>query len=102
MPPRNGRKHHHVNIANAPLVIDCGCLAELRRRRSRVIEQDHTVILGWNRAIFTVLTELVEANASRRRAVVVVMAERTCRFLNRGLKSLELLVACNPCLDHSN
>ena len=53
-----------------------GRLVELRRGRSRVIEHDHTVILGWNPAVFTVLAELVEANASRRRAVVVVMADR--------------------------
>jgi voltage-gated potassium channel Kch len=53
-----------------------GRLAELRRGRSRVIEDGHTVILGWNPAIFTVLAELVEANASRGRATVVVMADR--------------------------
>lgn len=53
-----------------------GRLAELRRGRSRVIEHDQTVILGWSTTIFSVLTELVEANASRGRAVVVVLADK--------------------------
>jgi voltage-gated potassium channel Kch len=53
-----------------------GRLASLRRGRSRVVERDHTVILGWSPTIFSVLTELVEANANRRRAVVVVLADK--------------------------
>ncbi|HET9495194.1 MAG TPA: potassium transporter TrkA [Chloroflexia bacterium] len=49
---------------------------ELRKGRSLVIEQDHTLILGWSDQIFTVLHELVEANANRRRPVVVVLADK--------------------------
>lgn len=51
-------------------------LAELRRGRSIVLESDHTVILGWSDSIFTIVRELTLANESRRRPVVVVLADR--------------------------
>ena len=51
-------------------------LAELRKGRSRVIEADHTVILGWNQQVFTILAELVVANANQRGRTVVVLADR--------------------------
>ena len=53
-----------------------GRLAELRKGRSRVIESGHTVILGWNQQVFTILAELVGANANRSGGTVVVMADR--------------------------
>jgi voltage-gated potassium channel Kch len=49
---------------------------ELRKGRSRVIEQDHTVILNWSPHIFTILGELIQANANRKNACVVILAER--------------------------
>ncbi len=51
-------------------------LVDLRRGRSPVIERDHTVILGWSDAVFTIISELTVANESRRRPVVVVLSER--------------------------
>ncbi|MDN4174961.1 NAD-binding protein [Nocardioides sp. SOB77] len=51
-------------------------LAELRRGRSLVLESDHTVVLGWSDSVFTILRELAIANESRRRPVVVVLADR--------------------------
>ena len=51
-------------------------LAELRKGRSRVIESDHTVILGWNQQVFTILAELIAANANQRGRSVVVLADR--------------------------
>lgn len=53
-----------------------GKLADLRKGRSRVIERDHTVIVGWNPAIFTIVAELVEANANHRGGTVVILADR--------------------------
>ena len=40
-----------------------GKLAQLRKGRSRVVESGHTVILGWSQEVFTVVSELVVANA---------------------------------------
>ncbi|MEO7118308.1 MAG: potassium transporter TrkA [Candidatus Limnocylindrales bacterium] len=51
-------------------------LDELRKGRSRVIEQDHTVILGWSQQVFTIVAELVTANANKRRACVVILADK--------------------------
>jgi ion channel POLLUX/CASTOR len=54
-----------------------GTLIEsLRRGRSQVIEEGHTVILGWTPKIHTLLGELAEASANQRRGVVVILAER--------------------------
>lgn len=51
-------------------------LADLRRGRSLVLETDHTVILGWSDSIFTIVRELCLANESRRKPVVVILADR--------------------------
>jgi voltage-gated potassium channel Kch len=46
----------------------------LRKGRSRVLETDHTLILGWSSKVFPIVSELCVANESRRRAVIVVLA----------------------------
>jgi ion channel POLLUX/CASTOR len=51
-------------------------LEELRRGRSHVVETGHTVVLGWSPSVFAVVGELVVANQNRRRAVIVVLADR--------------------------
>ena len=49
----------------------------LRKGRSRILENDHTLILGWSPQVFTLISELVLANESRKSgAVIVVMADR--------------------------
>lgn len=49
---------------------------ELRKGRSMVLENDHTLILGWTPQIFTVISELVLANESRKSgAVIVILAD---------------------------
>lgn len=51
-------------------------LTELRKGRSRIVERDHTVVLGWSDQVFTVIAELVEANQSQRRSCVAILADR--------------------------
>ena len=52
-------------------------LDELRKGRSAVLESDHTLVLGWNTQIFTIISELVLANESRKSgAVIVVLADQ--------------------------
>jgi hypothetical protein len=48
---------------------------DLRKGRSRVLETDHTLILGWSPKVFPIISELVIANQSRRRATIVVLAD---------------------------
>lgn len=50
-------------------------LQGLRKGRSRVVESGHTVILGWSDQVFTIVSELVEANRSRRRPAIVIMGK---------------------------
>jgi len=47
---------------------------QLRRGRSPVIEQDHTLILGWSPRVFTIVSEIVEADESRSDSAIVVLA----------------------------
>lgn len=51
-------------------------LDELRKGRSLVVEQDHTVILGWSTQIFSIISELTIANENRQHACIVVLAEK--------------------------
>jgi voltage-gated potassium channel Kch len=53
-----------------------GKLADLRKGRSRVLENGHTVILGWSAQIFDIIGEIVLANANKRRLAIVVLADR--------------------------
>jgi hypothetical protein len=47
---------------------------EFRKGRSRVLEVQHTLILGWNERLIDILRELIRANESERKAIVVVLA----------------------------
>lgn len=47
---------------------------ELRKGRSRVIEFDHTLILGWNSRVFSLVKEISLANLSRKKASIVILA----------------------------
>ena len=52
-------------------------IESLRKGRSLVLENDHTLILGWTPQIFTIISELVLANESRKSgAVIVVLADQ--------------------------
>lgn len=51
-------------------------LSELRKGRSLAIESNHTVIFGWSPQVFTVISELVEANSNRKSgATIVILAD---------------------------
>lgn len=47
---------------------------ELRKGRSRVLEENHTLILGWNSRIYTLIREISVANLSEGRSTIVVLA----------------------------
>jgi voltage-gated potassium channel Kch len=61
-------------------------LADLRRGRSIVLEEDHTVILGWSESIFTIISELTLANESRPDPVIVILADRDKVDMEEELK----------------
>ncbi|MBP11415.1 MAG: hypothetical protein CL397_13490, partial [Acidiferrobacteraceae bacterium] len=49
-------------------------LNELKKGRSRVIESDHVVILGWTEEVFTLIGELLEANSNKPSACIAILA----------------------------
>ncbi len=51
-------------------------LSQLRKGHSRVVLDDHTLILGWNDRVVDVLRELILANESEPSAAVVILADR--------------------------
>lgn len=51
-------------------------IEELRKGRSRVLESNHTVILGWSPQIFTIIPELVVANESQSKSVIAILADK--------------------------
>jgi hypothetical protein len=51
-------------------------LEEMRKGRSRVLEQNHTLILGWSGKIFPIISEIIIANSSLKRASIVILADK--------------------------
>jgi len=52
-------------------------LDELRKGRSLILESDHTVVLGWSPQVFTIISELVQANENRKQgAVIAILADQ--------------------------
>lgn len=50
-------------------------LNELRKGASKVLEKEHTVILGFNDNVYSLISELVIANENRKRPCIVILAE---------------------------
>src|SRR3954469_21878692 len=51
-------------------------LVDLRKGRSRVLEEEHTLVLGWSETVFTIISELSIANESRKKPSIVILADR--------------------------
>ncbi|MBN2586111.1 MAG: hypothetical protein JXA64_06020 [Candidatus Fermentibacteraceae bacterium] len=50
-------------------------LESLRKGRSKVVEEGHTVVLGWSEQVFTIISELTIANENQKNPCVAIMAE---------------------------
>jgi voltage-gated potassium channel Kch len=51
-------------------------LEELRKGRSFVVEENHTLILGWSPRIFLIISELVIANENQKKPRIVILADK--------------------------
>ena len=51
-------------------------LAELRKGRSRVIERNFTLILGWSSKVYSIIGELLIANENQKDPCIVILSER--------------------------
>lgn len=69
-------------------------LAQLRKGHSVVMENDHTLILGWNERVVEIVSELIIANESEDKPVVVILADREKEFMDDYL-SVNLPRTCN-------
>lgn len=53
-----------------------GKLEDLRKGRSRVLETNQIVILGWSEQIFTIITELIAANENVEKPCIVILGKK--------------------------
>jgi len=58
---------------------------ELRKGRNPVLETGHTLILGWSPQVARIISELVIANESEKRAAVVVLAREDKTVIEESL-----------------
>jgi hypothetical protein len=61
-------------------------LFDLRKGTSKVIETGHTVVLGFNDGIYTILSELIEAGANQKKNCIVVLGEEEKEDMERLIK----------------
>ncbi|KAK8307771.1 hypothetical protein V6Z12_D02G008700 [Gossypium hirsutum] len=64
-------------------------LDSLRKGRSEVVEQNHTLILGWSDKLGSLLNQLAIANESLGGGIVVVMAERDKEEMELDIAKME-------------
>ena len=51
-------------------------ILELRKGKTIVVEEDHTLILGWSEEVISVIRELVIANRNRKNPCIVILSEK--------------------------
>src|SRR5688572_29457015 len=62
-------------------------LAELRKGRSRVIEDGFTLILGWSSKVYSIIGELLIANDNQKDPCIVILSERDKIEMEDALRS---------------
>lgn len=50
-------------------------LDELKKGKSKVLESDHTLIIGWSEKIFSIIEQIIEANTNYKGRAIVILAE---------------------------
>ncbi|MGL4484397.1 MAG: CASTOR/POLLUX-related putative ion channel [Anaerovoracaceae bacterium] len=59
----------------------------LKKGKSKVVEKNHTVIIGYDENIFTMLPELIEANDNGKKPRVVIMADLDKEEMDTEIRS---------------
>lgn len=62
-------------------------LQDLKKGNNVILEQDHTLILGWSDKVVTILTELIMAHNTQKQ-VIVILSERPKEQLEEELRSM--------------
>ncbi len=50
-------------------------LDDLRKGHSKLLEENHTVILGWTEQIYTIIPEIVSANQNQKSSCIAIMSD---------------------------
>lgn len=62
-------------------------LYSLRKGSSKVIETGHTVVIGFNDGVYTILSELIEAGANQKKNCIVVLGEQNKEEMEDAINS---------------
>ncbi len=62
-------------------------LTSLKKGNSRVVEKNHTIILGFNDNIYTVISELILANESSKNECIVVLSPESKEEVEEAIKN---------------
>ena len=64
-----------------------GKLSDLRKGTSIVQEENHTIIIGFDNNVYSILRELIEANSNKKNACVVVLGEQAKEEMEEAIAS---------------
>lgn len=64
-----------------------GKLSNLRKGTSIVQENDHTVIIGFDNNIYSILRELIEANSNVKKACIVILGNESKDIMEEAIAS---------------
>lgn len=62
-------------------------LEELKKGRSLVLEEGHTVILGWSSKVFSIISELMIAHENQDQSCIVILADTDIDFMKDEIKA---------------
>ena len=60
---------------------------ELKKGRSRVLESNHTLILGWSEKVFSIISEIIDANENQKKQAIVILADRDKEEMEDEIRS---------------
>ena len=61
-------------------------LNELRQGKSKVVESNHTVILGWSESLYIIINELIEANKNQLNSCIVILGNKDNIVMQEAMK----------------
>ncbi|NUM34113.1 MAG: hypothetical protein HUU50_06195 [Candidatus Brocadiae bacterium] len=84
-------------------------LEELKKGHSSIVEEDHTLILGWSDKVPSILEELIVANDEKKSNAVVILSHRPkeeledyLRSIVKNRKTTKIVVRCGEISNISN
>jgi len=64
-----------------------GKLDDLRKGRSRILEENHTIVLGWSDQVYTIITELIAANENQKTSCIAILSKQDKVEMDELLKT---------------